>query len=260
MKVGDLKALPLKVLIYSRAGMGKTALALTLGGDVDYIDMDDNLEVAFGLMDEFRDTRLGATVHQFLDNEPNKATAFAKVKKYLQGVQADCHAKKFPFKAVCLDSLTSLAAAAQRMIMHNSGMAGQNPQIQHWGMILNEIENIVTLLRSLPVVVFVLAHQTTFTSDNVSEIQISIPGQKLPGRITRMFNEIWYFRVRALGQGQQEFYIQTVPTSDITCRSGRGLATGTRFGGMDKSGKPLKSVGLWDIMEKIQRKETQTVS
>lgn len=251
MKAADLKEHPPKIIIYSRPGLGKTALAMTLGEDCLYLDMDDNLDVAFGLHDQFREQRLSVEVEQFLETNPNVANAFNNFKNRLVKIVNECTRGTFPYKAIVLDSLTSLAAGAQDMVMGNNSKLGQNPQIQHWGSILNEIERVVVKLRALPVFVFVLAHEMTFTSEDSSTVQIAIPGQKLPGRITRMFNEIWYLRAKPLGGNKFEYYIQTVPTTSITCRSGRGLKTGTVFASVDKEGNPTGSVGMWDIVQKI---------
>jgi hypothetical protein len=260
MKVGELQSLPPKILIYSRAGLGKTGLALTLGGRALYHDLDDNLEVAFGLDDQFREDRMSVEVKQFLDRDPKKASAFNKFKAAVKSVCADCNAGKFAYDAYVVDSLTSVAHAAQNQIMSNSSKIESNPEIQHWGLIITEIERIVTWIRALPIPVFILAHEMTFVSDDVAEVHISMPGQKLPGKITRMFNEIWYIRARAVGGGVTELYVQTVPTKTITCRSGRGLPTGTRFATIQKDGTPKDSVGLWELYEMIQRKEKQPVT
>ena len=144
------------------------------------------------------------------------------------------------------------------MVMANASKAGENPQIQHWGVILNEILNIVTLIRSLPICVFVLAHETMYTSDDQNVVQIAISGQKLPGQITRQFNEIWYLRAKPSGAGAQDLFIQSVPTSSITCRSGRGLPTGTRYATITKEGKPKDSVGMKELLGMIQRKAVTT--
>lgn len=260
MKVSELRALPIKLLIYSRAGLGKTALALTLGEKCLYLDMDDNMEVAFGLDDEFKDARLSVEVEQFIDTDHTKAVAFMKLRQRIIKISNDCRKGAFEYDFVVVDSLTSLALAAQHQCMVNASKTGQNPQIQHWGSILNEILQIVTMIRSLPVVVLVLAHETTFTADDVSIIQIAISGQKLPGQITRMFNEIWYLRAKADGGGAQTLYIQTVPTSSITCRSGRGLPTGTHYAMIDKKGLPVGSVGMKELLGMIDRKDKEVAT
>lgn len=257
MKVAQLRALPIKLLIYSRAGLGKTALALTLGEDCLYLDMDDNMEVAFGLKDQYLTDRQCVEVEQFIDYDRTKALAFMNLRKRIIKISNDCMKGTFEYKYVVVDSLTSLALSAQHQCMVNASKGGQNPQIQHWGWILNEILQITTMIRALPVVVLVLAHETTFTADDVSVIQIAISGQKLPGQITRMFNEIWYLRAKATGGGAQTLYIQTVPTSSITCRSGRGLPTGTPYAMIDKSGKPVGSVGMKDLLAMIDRKDKE---
>jgi hypothetical protein len=173
------------------------------------------------------------------------------------GLSAAIKRGGFPYDVVVLDSLTSVAAASQNATMYASSKLGVNPQIQHWGLLLNDIERVIVYLRALNVLVVVIAHETTFTADDINKIEIAIPGQKLPGKITRMFSEIWYFRTKPAGQGIQELYLQTVPTSSITCRSGRGLPTGTCFGRISKAGLPTASVSAWDLVEKIRRTDKE---
>jgi hypothetical protein len=133
-KVSDLRAKPLKMLWYGPAGSGKTALALTFGERCLYLDLDDNLEVAFGLKDDFQKDRLSVEVEQYLDDDdPTKAVAFARLKKRVMGLSAAIKRGGFPYDVVVLDSLTSVAAASQNATMYASSKLGVNPQIQHWG-------------------------------------------------------------------------------------------------------------------------------
>lgn len=260
MKLSELPPdKPAKVLIYGPAGRGKTALLLTLGERLQVIDMDDNLEVGLGLNDNLRSERLKVDVKQFLDpGYPDKIVAFDRVKEYLRGVMTSCHKGKYPFDILGLDSLTSLAAASQNQIMRNAGKLGKAPQIQEWGLLLQEIENVITIIRALPIPVVILAHETSFVADDINQVQIAIPGQKLPGKITRMFSEIWYIRIRAMGGGKQQIYIQTSPTEAVTCRSARGLETGCKVATMHKDKPTTDSVSLWDLLKKISlKKETK---
>lgn len=256
MKVHELMSLniPTKALLYSIPGQGKTELLLTLGDRCQYIDCDGNLEVAFGLHDNLRDVRLNVDIVQFLEEDPmHKAVAFGRLKHYIYGLPAEIKAGRFKKEALVIDSLTSMAVGAQWEIMGNASRIGMNPQIQEWGLIITQIENIIMALRALPIRVFVAAHQQEFVDpEDKTQIQIAIPGQKLPSKIIRLFTEIWYLRIRAIGEGKQELYIQTTPTQGITCRSGKGLRTNYVYGTIDKQGKPGKSVGLWDILKEIE--------
>ncbi len=255
MKVSELAALPPKLLIYSRAGLGKSALAMTLGEDCLYHDLDDNMEVAFGLRDQFFTDRQCVEVKQFLDDDPKRPTAFKRFKAGVYSVSDQIRKGDFEYKYYVVDSLTSIAMAAQHMVMANNSKAGENPQIQHWGVILNEILNIITTIRALPICVLVLAHEMIYTSEDQNVVQLAISGQKLPGQITRLFNEIWYLRAKPGSGNSQDLYIQSVPSSSVTCRSGRGLPTGTRFATITKEGQPKDSVGMKTLLDRIQRKD-----
>jgi hypothetical protein len=257
MKASELAAMPPKILIYSRAGLAKTSLLMTLGEELLMHDFDDNLEVAFSLNDQFKTDRMCVEVEQFLDPDPRKASAFVRYRKKLLDIANQANAGTFPYGYYGLDSLTSLAAAIQNNIMGNAGKIEQNPEIQHWGLIITAIERVTTWIKALPIPAFILAHETSFVTDDHNEVQISIPGQKLPGKITRMFSEIWYIQAKARGGGNTDLIIKTVPTQSITCRSGRGLPTDTRFATITKDGSPKDSVGMKQLLSMIDRKENK---
>jgi hypothetical protein len=137
------------------------------------------------------------------------------------------------------------------MVMCNSGRPGENPEIQHWGLLLNEIQNIIVLLKSLQIPAIFIAHEMVLTLDESTVVRIALPGQKLPGAITRLFTEIWYMRIRQTGQGKSEIYLQTSPTSSVTCRSGRGLKSGERVATIDPKNPSMNSVSMWNLLETI---------
>lgn len=269
MKVSELKALPPKILIYGPAGLGKTALVASMGERGQIHDLDGNIEVA-GMRDNLYDERQSVDVEQFLETNIDKALAYDKFKKALSKITQACRVgKDYPFQGYALDSLTSLSLAIQRAVMDGSGGPNKNPEIQHWGQIITKLKNTLLEIKALPVWGFVIAHEeqvftdatvigdvkeTTTASEGgktVSKVQIAVPGRKLPAEVTRMFSEIWYVRIRPVGGGKSDLYIQTVPTQEVTCRSSRGLTNNFRFGTIGKDGKPLESVSIWDILKEI---------
>jgi len=230
--------------------------------------MDDNLDVAHGLKDNLSKDRLEVDVKQFIDANPiSQPTAFKKVKQYILSVQQMCQKGTYPFDVLCLDSLTALSVASQYEVMKNSGKAGDNPEIQHWGLLLTEIENVITYLRALPIPVIFICHELLLTAEEspnlkveigknqgpsqISKVAIAIPGQKLPPKITRMFSEIWYMDIQNIGQGKSKILLRTLPTETITCRSGMGLKNGKKIGIITKDGASQDSTSMLDLLKLV---------
>ncbi len=257
MKAYELASLPPKPLIYSRPGLGKTALAMTLGEECMYLDLDDNMEVAFGLRDQFKSDRLAVEVRQFIDRDPKKCTAFDDFSSTVNAIVNACARKEFEYKYVVVDSLTSLEVCCMNGVLYKENKLGKNPEIQHWGKRDTGLFRVISLLRTLPIPVFMLAHEMVEDTGGTQVVKIAMAGQKLPPKIVRMFNEIWYLRARPITGSATEFFIQTAPTSTITCRSGRGLSTGTRYATVHKDGSPGESVGMKELLDLIVREEVR---
>lgn len=255
MKAYELAAQPPKILMYSRPGLGKTALAMTLGEECLYLDLDDNMEVAFGLTDAFKSDRLCVEVTQFIDRKPDVADCFIKFAAYVTKISNKCAKGEFEYKYLVVDSLTSLQVACMQNILSMEGKLGKNPEIQHWGKRDTALFRVVSILRTLPITVIITAHEMVEDTGGTMTVKIAMDGQKLPPKIIRMFNEIWYLRASPGKMSSTDLYIQTVPTSTITCRSGRGLATGTRYATILKDGTPQDSVSMKELLDSIVREE-----
>lgn len=256
---------PPNILLYGDIGVGKTALCLTLGDGVHYVDYEDGLRTAYMLDDKWKPDRLEADFVQFLDKQPNKkATAWHNGKQhiiqlsnqYVQGVR--------PFSAIVIDSLTSFAEAAMRSILYNSKRLGQAPQIQDWGAAFIEIKNTISILRGIPVPFIMVAHEMIKTdtikaaqSDSAKasheRLQIAIEGKNLPAQISRYFDEIWYMKATPGGGNVKRRSIVTVGDNIIPARSRSDIPNETKT-----------SVGMWELIKmtgfKPKVKEAATVS
>lgn len=237
-KLKDLKRTPPKILLYGVAGTGKTAFALTGGSLVEVMDFDQGLTTGLTLDDDFKSARGEVEVSSFLDTKPSVATAFSTAKAHLLKIANLANAGKYEPKILVIDSLTSMADAALRYILANS--TAVKVEIQHWGLAFTEIENFLNVARSMPVVLVLIAHVMSVEVDEQVKEQIDIPGKKLPNKVTRYFDEIWYAKVRNLPQNKRDYLLQTKPTSSILCRSRNGIEDGLSM-----------NLGLIKILEKM---------
>jgi|6_EtaG_2_1085325.scaffolds.fasta_scaffold04375_3 hypothetical protein len=238
MKVKDLKQKHPSILIYSDPGGGKTSLIETLGGGLQIIDCDDGAISGLSLADEHQPARHEVDILQYFDEDPKLPTAFEKTKQYVIKVKNLCRQDKFPFKALAIDSLSALATSAIRTILKNSGGPAK-VEIQHWGLAINEINNLMTLFRSLPLVTILTAHTQVVTVSGIDRVQVACFGKNLPNQICGSFDEVWFLEAKRL-TGKTVYQIRTQPTGVQVCR--------TR-GQLDNN-LPT-SLGLPKILEKI---------
>lgn len=222
-----MKQTPPRIILYGPPGTGKTALMLTLGEKLQVIDVDDGLVTGLRLEDKWKKARGEVDVKRFVEDDPKKGVAFSKVKATIYGIADQCRAGTYPFKALGLDSFTAFADYAVRYIKGNAGHLEQNTQLQEWGMAFQEIENVLTVLRSLPIVVIMTAHEHTYEVGDGTKTEIAIPGRKLPQKVVGYFDEVIRTKVRNVTGGELAYVLQTRSTAGVVARSRRSLPDGT---------------------------------
>jgi len=223
MKVKDLKLHPPKILLMGTFGSGKTALSTSAGLGTSVIDLDNGLRTCMTLEDKFSKQRQDIDVKVCWEENPDKALAFSKAKSFVMAAAEACRQNKYDGKILVLDSYTTLAEGALRSVMRVNGMLGKVPQIQHWGQCFFELESLLAQLRSLPLVVIMIAHCRRVEIEGQASFEIATPGQKLPEKIPSYFDEVWCMRIKGSGS-QKKYLIQTQGTSVIPCRTRGNLS------------------------------------
>ncbi len=244
VKLKDLPNSAPKILIVSKAGLGKTTFALTCGEVAQILDLDKGLRVGKKYKDEFTQGRLNVDVFRAYEPNPlTKPEAFVRAKSHLINVANLCRLGKFHdpegliFQVLIIDGLTLLANACKRYVCGNSAAKkgakpdpGAMPSLQQWGLINNEMLQILDLIRAIPISVIMLAHEVTYEDgDNKIVTEVNISGRKLPPQIPAAFDEFWRLQVVAEGAGVYKRVIKTSATPAFACRSRGGLEDGTNI-------------------------------
>lgn len=251
MKAKDLKSSDPKILIYGPAGTGKTALVSQASGGYLFSFDSGGMQTALNLQDEFTKYRHSIEFDEFVDTNPDRPSAYRKFKEklfsFVQQLQRD--KDKFPYDALVVDSLTAMGQAAMREVMANvgrtpskSGVAMQGPEIQHWGLAIADLRNMITLLTSLPIMILVTSHDIIQEENDGSvKKRPNALGSKLPSELPPYFSEVWLASVKVKPQRKFDFTVSWMPSSTYETR--------TRTGVMQELS--VVSLGLRGILKEI---------
>lgn len=217
VKLLSLKRLPPKILLMGSYGTGKTLFATTLGKHGRVYDLNNGLLSAVTFKDKFTAQRAEIDVRTCWESDPSKATAFGVFRSYMQSLSTE--ASGMSQGAIIIDGYTDLAEFSMRSVMAAQNKLYEQPQIQHWGMGFAGIERVLMILRSLPIVVVMIAHTRRIEhgGDDL-KFELCTPGQKLPQKIPTYFDEVWFSEV--LGSGSTAKYrIKTKSSGAVACRT-----------------------------------------
>lgn len=255
-KVANIVFQSPKILIYSGPGTGKTALTLTLGEGLQILDLDRGLLTAIHLKDKWTEERQKVDAIQYYEEKPwLRATVFRKVKSKIIDIANQCNSGKYPFEAFALDSISALGEAALASVMDASSLLGKQPQIQHWGLAISEVKQVISILACLPIPVIVIGHEQIKTLSAPSglttedRIQLSIYGRNLPVQLPGFFDEFWRMRAKPIGGGKYQYLLQTRNTGLAEAKSRSCLPNNLDV-----------ECGMWAILEKLgyHRQKEQT--
>jgi len=222
MKASDIlkQNYPPSILIYGAAGTGKTALVSQLRGGYLF-DFDGGMRTAAKLQDKFFADRNEIEFDIYRDEDPYKPKMYqVAVSKMMNIVQA-CGERKWKHDACVIDSLTGMCKSSQMFEQHAQGDPFLKMQIQDWGKLVGDVEKLLTLLRSLHVLVVCTAHV-----DFIEKPKLNVHGKPIIGvteitdifpssatkrhglkNLAWLFDEVWIAEKRPAGGGKFNYRI-----------------------------------------------------
>ena len=205
MKAQDLKSLniPPKILLHGDAGTGKTGLIAQLS-NAYLLDFDGGMRTALELKDNFTKYRHRIEFDIYKDksfrNPQGWNTAFAKLLSITELVARN----KWTFDALCIDSMTGLALAIRHFVMFTkTGDALAEPERNHWGMMVNCMEAVCSIIMTIEVPVFITAHDCTVQTEDDTTYKILSMTKNHGEKIPWMFDEVWLAQIKKKGVTRQ---------------------------------------------------------
>ena len=225
MKVRDLVKLndgyKPKIIIFGPFRSGKTSFVGQAGEEGLLIDFDRgwaSLNSSY-VSDKWSESRTEIEIESFFEGDFQNPTSYTKAKSFLiRLVNSYRRPSEGLPKVVIVDSLTGLAKSITYTVLASSGHQGKNPTMPEWGLILNELENFINLLRSLPAITIVTAHEFAQIDDSGStRIKVLCPGRKLPNQICGFFDDVFYARIKKEAGGKLTYNLTSEATPSIEC-------------------------------------------
>lgn len=221
MKVKDLVNKPPNLLIYGPAGSWKTGLVSQASGAYLF-DFDDGMKTALMLKDDFTPLRHAIEFDTYNDENPMKPDAWMKAKNKINQMVQECAAGKLKYDGVIIDSLTGLVKAVTLHVMACAGNAYKRPEIQHWGMMVQEVEIALTMIRAMNILRITTAHELALDKGGMDEmVPMSITKKHSVGKLMWLFDEVW--RSFVIGGQTQRGIVSGRSTSSVKCRTRSGF-------------------------------------
>lgn len=192
---------PIKMLIMGDTGSGKTGALASLanaGYKLHILDYDNGLDIlATTVKPEFlKNVEFEHLMEKrkVVNGQVLPASAPRAFSKGLSLLTEWGNKYKSLDDIIVIDSLTFMSDAALEHVQAGAGHIGKQPEIQEWGMAMNLIEDVLSILYSSDIAcnVIINSHIKYIQDEGtgIVKAQINTLGSKLPPKVGRYFNHM----------------------------------------------------------------------
>ena len=224
MKAEDLKKLnsPPKILLHGDCGNGKTGLTSQLSNGY-LMDLDGGMLTALNLKDNFTKYRHNIEFDTFKDESFQNPQGWNKFYAKLLSIAELVNKKKWKYDALCIDSMTGITQIIKHFVMFSkTGNALAEPERNHWGMMVNCMESVCSIIMTLKVPVIITAHDCTVYTEDSAEYKVLSMTKNHGEKIPWMFDEVWLAQIKKKGT-KRAFTLSGIGTASRIAKSKMNL-------------------------------------
>lgn len=197
MKFEEITDNEINLLQYGVAGSGKTCAASTFPKPIYYADCDKGVKTLKAFHRGNPKALEDIEFDYYTDVRPENPEAYRKLNKRIDELTRIARDnKEFPYATLILDSLTTLEDILMNDIkreLNKSNRIRGNATQQDYGILINELEELIPKLVALPCNVVVNCHIQT-VQDGITQEIFRLPlvtGKKLPHKLSIWFDEVY---------------------------------------------------------------------
>lgn len=251
-----------KILVYGKAGSGKTSLFRTIPGrkflymfdpaGLNSLSSDDDI-----FFEEFLIDTVPMSVNTLKGLKDSASPSYSNMETYVRwendfqnrldkGFFTDSSVEidgvKGGFDVIGFDSLTTLTDIVMDRILQLNQRAGKNPELGDYGILTNTLARIVRNAAATDCIIFLTAHEQAQQDKLLRSVsnEIMVPGQ-LKVKLPLLFSEIYHCTAEIDPKGSPLYKISTIAEdlyplarcSNVVREAGLGLIQDVTIKGKD---------------------------
>jgi hypothetical protein len=265
-----------KILVYGKAGSGKTSLFRTLPGrkflymfdPAGLNSLSSNDDITF---EEFLVDTVPMSVNTLKGTKDSSSPSYSAMetysrwendfqnrldKNFFNDPTVEIDGVKGGFDVIGFDSLTTLTDIVMDRILQLNQRAGKNPELGDYGILTNTLARIVRNAAATNCIIFLTAHEVVQQDKLLRSVsnEIMVPGQ-LKVKLPLLFSEIYHCTAELDAKGQPLYKIATIAEelyplarcSNVVRDSGLGLIQEVTI-----KSKDATQYGLGPVIKKLR--------